>query len=154
MNTQSMKQSTLGGDILAAIERGWATAAAALGTVWMSFPPLFLLLFAMSTLDVLTGVAAAKARGDYERSKVRKGAWLKATVWGGCAAGYLFDRALALGPVELAGFHLVPSFGAALCGVFLLGEFQSNLDHVTESGGGKSSLFRAIVARLKGASEK
>jgi hypothetical protein len=153
MNTQSMKQSNLA-DLLAVTERGWAKIGAALGTVWISFPPVFLLLLAMSTLDVLTGASAAKARGEFDRAKVRQGGWLKATVWGGCAAGYLFDSALALGPVDLAGFRIVPSFGAALCGIFLLGEFESVLDHVTASGGGRSSLFRALVAKLKGVGEK
>jgi hypothetical protein len=150
MNTQSLKQSTAaGGELAAWLEGAWPKVAAAAAGIWLQFPPLFLLLLVMSGIDIAAGYSAARSRGDCDAGSVRPGAWSKLTAWLAAGGGYVLDRFIAIGPVTIAGLSIVPSFGAALCGIFILEEFTSILQNAQRSGRGRSPRFRKLFAGLK-----
>lgn len=135
-----------------------AAGAAALTALWGWFGWLILAWGAVMALDVLTGMAAGCARGEWSSRTARQGLWHKAGCIAAVAAAGALDLTVGLLSRELPPGALPFDYAVFLCPLavtwYLLTEVGSVLENVGEMGAPIPSWLRRAVEKLRDRTEE
>lgn len=131
----------------------FSAAGAALTALWGWFGWLILAWGAAMALDVLTGMAAGCAKGEWSSKTAREGLWHKTGCIAAVTAAGVLDLVMGLLTRELPQGVLPFSYTVFLCPMavvwYLLTEVGSVLENVGEMGAPIPGWLRRAVAALR-----
>ena len=122
---------------------------AAISALWIHFPPMLWTLISLITLDYLTGLAAAGAKGAIESSIARRGLWRKLALLTMAIAAFVVSKSFSL---QEAGLPWIPAnieVGSAVCAWLCLTEFVSILENAGGMGIPMPPFVRQALAKFK-----
>ena len=124
-----------------------AKALAALGALWIHFPPMLWTLILLMTIDYVTGLATAWGRGEVQSSKARLGLARKIGMLGAAAAFYLAQRNVP----EALGAQFLPQWlevGTMICGWLVITELVSIVENLDRLGVKLPPWLRQALAKF------
>ena len=140
------------------LKLAFSTLAAALTALWGWFGWLILAWGACMALDVITGMAAGCARGEWSSKISREGLWHKTGCIAAVTAAGVLDLVMGLLTRELPQGTLPFPYTVFLCPLavvwYLLTEVGSVLKNVGEMGAPIPGWLKRAVASLRDKAEE